>query len=165
MNISLKLDDAGWTQWMGQLRNALSGKESILKKALLIVWPRDVANHFDQEVGWDGKWAPWADSTRQSRIAHELSVLNGKRSPGRTSPGGKILHVSGRLRTETVQEPILTSFLGGLKVESPTPYSGYLDEGTERMPARPFMWLGDDAQETMSQIFLDQWTGEKGGLI
>lgn len=167
MNISLKLDDASWTSWMGQLRNALAGSNTLLKKALLIVWPREAASHWDQEMGWDGPWAPWKDSTRRQRIAHEIRTTTAKqRVHARSSmvrEGGALLVVSGRLRTQTMQEPIMRELPGGVEIVSPTPYSGFLDEGTENMAARPFMWLGDDAQENMAKIFLDGLEKQTGG--
>lgn len=166
MGMNVKFDDGGWGNMLNILRSDLLRGESILKKSLLMVWPKDIASHFDDEMGFDGQWAPWAESTRNSRIAHEIAALGSARKARETQAknyaqgnpvrsGGKILDIDGKLRTQTIQDPILTWIVGGLRVESPTPYSGYLDEGTPRMPARPFMWLSDDAQETMAQIFLD----------
>lgn len=191
MNFSLKLDDTNWQNFLGRAYNVLRSKDSLLKRAFLTIWPQEAASHFDEEMGVDGPWAPWKTSTRAQRIVHEIRTALGRQhAEGRLTKaemakgarktanlrgreyaagnvirqGGKLLQVTGRLRTETVQEPILTYSMGQLVVESPTPYSGYLDEGTENMVARPFMWLGEEAQDNLSQVFLEMLGEGVGGL-
>jgi phage gpG-like protein len=167
VNISLKVDDGAWQHFVAKLQYALGTTDTIFKKALQIIWPREIASHFDQEMGYEGAWAAWKSSTRSARIVHEIrtaSTAGLKRaSKAGVRPGGKLLQVSGRLRTEITQHPILSAISGGMKVESPTPYSGYLDEGTSKMVARPFMWLGEDAQDNLAKIFTDSLWGEAGG--
>lgn len=182
MNITVKMDDTNWQNFARRAINILKSSNGLLKKAFLVVWPAEAAKHFDNEEGWNGPWAPWKESTRSSRIVHEIrSALGRQHAKGRLSDadtargarkvgarqakdyargrvygrGGKLLQVSGRLRTQTANDPIFTWTGKGLKVESPTPYSGFLDEGTKFMEARPFMWLGDDAQDTLSKVFAD----------
>lgn len=166
MKISLKVDDSGWRAFFDEITSALKNSDTIFKKALLIVWPRDAAQHFDREEGWNGPWAPWKEATRRQRISHEIrtATATGRRqakSEG-TRAGGKLLQMSGRLRTQTVLDPEMRYVPGGIEVLSPTPYSGFLDEGTKNMEARPFMWLGDDAMDSLSKIFLEE-LGEKFG--
>lgn len=166
MNVLLNLEDASWKNFVSRTLAVLRSPDNLLKRAFLIVWPKDAKDHFEQEMGWDGHWAPWKESTRRQRMAHELATATSagikRRQAAGVRAGGRLLQITGRLRTQTVQEPIFTQLPHGLKVESPTPYSGYLDEGTERMQARPFMWLGDDAQELMSKVFADA-LGEASG--
>ena len=167
MNIEMKLDATGWGNFIKRATQILSSSDSLLKRAFLVVWPKEAASHFDREEGWEGKWAEWKASTRAQRIGHEIRTASAKgiarARKANIRPGGKLLQVSGRLRTETVLEPIMTHIPGGMKVESPTPYSGFLDEGTSKMVARPFMWLGDDAQETMSKVFAEALGDSLGG--
>lgn len=150
MNVQLKIEDASWTSFINTLRNALQSSDTYLKKAFQVIWPKEAASHFEQEMGPDGHWEPWKESTRAGRIAHEKKHTSARqRAFARTAfirEGGLLLQVTGRLRTETVQEPEMVESMTGLKVLSPTPYSGFLDEGTDKMVARPFMWLGEDAQ-------------------
>lgn len=167
MNFTLKLDDTAWTTFLDKTKNALAISNTIFKKAILMVWPGEIASHFDQEMGYEGAWAAWKTSTRSARIMHEIRTASAEgvaraRAAG-VRRGGKLLQVTGRLRTETTQEPILTEVESGMKIESPTHYSGFLDEGTKNMVARPFMWLGDDAQENLAKIFGDALWGEAGG--
>lgn len=191
MNVTVKIDDTNWQNFLTRAARILRSSDGLLKRAILAVWPKEIASHFDQEQGYDGKWAPWKDSTRSQRIVHEIrSALGGQHSGGRLSAkamakgarkadnrraqlyarghvvqrGGKLLQKSVRLRDETVQEPILTQMLGAVKIQSPTPYSGFLDEGTKHMEARPFMWLGDEAQDNLSHVFMDLIGDEVGGL-
>lgn len=199
MNIQLKIDDTDWQNFFERLYTVVKSPDTLLKRAFLMIWPQEAASHFDQEQGFNGPWAPWKGSTRNSRIIHEIRSAIGKQhkkpseedmrlprltmkqkaagqrkvsekqgqlySQGKLSRlGGKLLQVSGRLRTETVHEPILTQTWAGLKVESPTPYSGWLDEGTKYMDARPFMWLGDSAQENLSQVFAELIGDAAGGM-
>lgn len=190
MNIAIRMEDTDWSNFMDRAKAILGSSDSLLKRAFLVVWPGEAASHFSQELGWDGPWAPWKRSSAAARISHEVRAVLGKQhADGRLSAadrlkgerkastrrakdysrgnvhqaGGKLLQVSGRLRTETINEPIFTQLSGGLKVESPTPYSGWLDEGTSKMVARPFMWLGDEAQETLSRVFADYLGDAVGG--
>ena len=186
MNFTLKQDDKDWQGFLKRARAILKAPDSLLKKAFLVGWPQESKSHFDQEEGFDGPWAPWKESTRSSRIVHEIRSAIGKQhAPGRLSSaerergdrkvaarqardsargksyrrGGKLLQVTGRLRTETAMNPIMRYTRRGLLVESPTPYSGYLDEGTKHddgtklMEARPFMWLGEEAQDRLADVF------------
>ena len=150
MNIQLKIEDSRWKGFISGLSKGLGDVNTLFKKAFLIVWPRESADHFDQELGFDGPWAQWSPSYAQfmERIG---------------KGGNKLLQDTGRLRTQTVQNPILTSLPNGLKVESETPYSGFLDEGTSKMPARPFMWLGDESQDRLAKILVDGLFLQAGG--
>ena len=167
MNISLKLNIKPWETLVIGLKNSMAASDRMLKKAILFVWPRESASHFEQEVGFAGPWAPWKESTRRQRISHEIATASSAgikraRAAG-IREGGKLLQMTGKLRTQTMLDPILQSIPNGLKLISPTPYSGYLDEGTSNMEARPFMWLGDDAQELLGKLFLDGLMERVGG--
>ena len=150
MNIELKLDDVGWRTWIKQAVNALAASNTTLKKAMLIVWPRESGSHFREEMGFAGPWAPWKPSYRK----HMERIGKGD---------NRLLQDIGTLRQQTTLDPEMVQLPNGLKVISPTPYSGYLDEGTPNMVARPFMWLGEDAQENLSKIFAHKLWGEAGG--
>ena len=190
MNVNLDFEDSSWQAFLAALKNALKSSDTLLKKAFLVIWPREESRIFQEEMGPDGPWAPWKDSTKRQRMVHELrsaigkahssgsltysqraraeSKVRGRQAAlyaGGTSVrrGGKLLQVSGRLRTQSIQNPIVKDLGGGLEVQSPTPYSGYLDEGTKRMEARPFMWLGDDAQDNMMQVLADSIWQQSGG--
>ncbi len=167
MNVQLKLNDMGWQTFFAGLKDAIRDSNTLLKKAFIIIWPKEEARIFDEEMGPDGRWAPWKNSTRQGRIVHEIQTTTAKqRAFAKTSfvrEGGKLLVKSGRLRTETIQNPEMVELPDGLKVLSPTPYSGFLDEGTSKMVARPFMWLGDEAQGTLADILMGQIMDQAGG--
>lgn len=167
MNIQLKLDDANWTTFLKMFSSAVSGADTFLKKAFLVVWPRESARHFEEEIGPGGRWEPWKASTRKQRIAHEIATTSARqRAVARSSfirQGGKLLQISGKLRTQTTLDPEFVELPNGLKVISPTPYSGYLDEGTSKMVARPFMWLGDSSQDLLADVLIKGIWDKAGG--
>lgn len=77
------------------------------------------------KVSPDGKpFAPWA-----------LSTLIARKKEGTTALG--ILHRTGSLSASIVYEVQGRSVI----VKSTSPYAGYLQDGTSKMPARPFIGI------------------------
>ena len=90
------------------------------------------------KAGPDGKkWAPWASATRKAR-----------RKEG--SAGTGLL-----LRTGALRDSITYEVQGNMKVAVKTdnPYAGYLQNGTSKMPARPFLGFGRVEEREMQQIW------------
>lgn len=141
MNVKLKLEDKGWQDYIRGLVKVLSAPDEYLKKAFLIIWEKEAASHFDNEEGPSGAWAPWSPSY----AAYMDRIGQG---------GNKILQRSGEMKKRTLKDPEIVRSRRGLEVFSPIEYSGWLDEGNESgtLPPRPFMWLGDDAQERMANV-------------
>lgn len=83
----------------------------------------------------DTKWAPWASSTAQAR-----------RREGSSSSG--LLFRTGQLHDN------LTYKVQGQKVsiQDKSPYGRYLQNGTSKMPARPYLGVG-------------QWEEKKSGEL
>lgn len=82
------------------------------------------------------KWAPWARSTALAR-AKDGSAARG------------LLYKSGDLLNS------LSYNVQGDKVSvtSDSPYARYLQNGTGRMPARPFLGLGNKEQLILKQVW------------
>lgn len=82
------------------------------------------------------RWKPWALSTARAR-----------RAEGTASSG--LLLRRGKLRDSIVYE------IQGPKlvIRSTAPYAQYLQAGTRRMPARPFLGTGKRERELMTTIW------------
>ena len=83
------------------------------------------------------KWAPWASSTARAR-----------RKEG--SAGTGLL-----LRTGALRDSINYEVQGNMKVVIKTdlPYAQYIQNGTSKMPARPFLGSGKMEDREMKQIW------------
>lgn len=74
------------------------------------------------------RWAPWADDTRAER-EHK-----GNAGQGLLWDDGSLLDSIAALADDD-----------SVEIGSPLDYAGYLQDGTRRMPARPYLgWTGDD---------------------
>lgn len=98
----------------------------------------DIINHFDKQMGPDGKWAPlqpqyaaWKKKKRKTKIL----VLSGAMRKGFTpiKRGANFRKVS-----------------GGILWFNPKKYSGKHDRG-EGVPKRSFMWLSSKGFEKIAQ--------------
>lgn len=123
------LDTKQWDIFFSKLEGKMKAIGNILMSAVTLYAYQDIMDHFAKEEGPDGRWA--------DRKEPYKSYIERK---GYT----KILQVTGNLR-----QSISFSKLGpsSVKVIANAPYSGRLDEGSGSMPARPFMWLSDSAQD------------------
>ena len=79
-------------------------------------------------------WAPLADSTLRSRLF----------------PGNPILQQTGALMNSLVDNPIVRVSQDELVFGSNNPYAQFHEQGTRRMPARPF--LRPAIEEAMAEI-------------
>jgi phage gpG-like protein len=88
-------------------------------------------------------WAPWASSTARARR------LNGTAGTG-------LLYITGRLDqslTYSVQGPKVS-------VQTSNPYARYLQNGTSKMRARPFLGFGRVEEDNTTRIW-DTWINSK----
>ena len=79
---------------------------------------------------WGDNWAPWAPSTRAHR-EHK-----GNADQGLLWDDGDLLK---SIRYDAQVGAYLGGSLGVLEVGSDMSYAGYLQDGTSKMPARPFL--------------------------
>ena len=68
----IDFEDSNWQAFIAAIRNGLKTSDTMLKKAFLIIWPREEARIFDSESGPEGPWAPWKNSTRRSSGTSKL---------------------------------------------------------------------------------------------
>lgn len=102
---------------------------------------KDIIRHFEKEKDPNGGWEEWSDIYAE----HMAKIGKG---------GNKILQDKGRLRNSFTP----TSFQkqsGGVVWFNPAktgegfPYAYAHDEGGPKLPERKFMWLSENALETM----------------
>lgn len=82
------------------------------------------------------KWAPWAPSTREARVKDGTAALG-------------LLYRNGDLARS------ITATMKGSKsfeISSDLEYAQYLQEGTAKMPARPFIGISKRAQTGINQV-------------
>ena len=82
------------------------------------------------------KWAPWAPSTQEARVKDGTAALG-------------LLYRNGELARS------ITATMKGSKafeIGSNLEYAKYLQEGTTRMPARPFIGISKRAQTGINQV-------------
>lgn len=88
----------------------------------------------------DQPWAPWAESTRKGRERKGNAALG-------------LLYDTGTLLHSITSEVKNHGAKGGwsLQVGTNVHYATYLNEGTEKMPARPFLGISKRAQASIDE--------------
>jgi len=141
MGISLKV--IGLTRLASKLKS-MSGKAATLtgqlKIASIIAW-RDVQDHFKNEEGPEGKWAPLRPSTLAFKKRHGYKG---------------ILKNEGNLRnsfmySSTAVDAYVGSNLSYLKQHQ-------FGEPKKNLPARPPLWLSEGAKKNIEGRFLSYVT-------
>lgn len=121
---------------------------------------KNIIEHFEEEMGPDGKWTPWSASyiaAIQGRVAfryfkgriiplgpHQMEEYGIK--PARRGKMGKILQDTGRLRqsispSKWRPNPEGIVFYNNAKTKSGFPYAQAHDDGGPNLPQRKFMYL------------------------
>ena len=176
----VKFDYAEWKSFLEKLNNKLKTTTQSRTFAGIISATvfGDIIDHFDKEMGPDGKWTPWSLSYAgaiQGRIA--FRTIRGKVVPlgpyqieeyGIKPPRkpGKILQATGKLRNTItpnsnkyrVASGVIT-FFNNAKTKSGFPYAAAHDEGGPKLPQRRFMWLSDNGMEKIIKL-TEKWLAE-----
>jgi phage gpG-like protein len=137
------------------LKSVKNGEKKFSGLLSAIVF-RDVMEHFENEEGPDGHWAPWSTEPNGGYAAKMQRAGRG---------GNKILQYSGKLRQGF--KPAKVRFSGqelvwfnDAQTKSGFPYAAAHDEGGPTLPSRSFMWLSkkgaDDISMQTLQFMLDE---------
>lgn len=155
MSAEIEFDDKEVKSFLSTLKVRLNKikdgnkKYSTLMSAIVY---RDVIDHFENEMGSQGKWEHWS-------FWHTLQME-------RLGKGGnKILQDSGKLRQSftpqsyrSISDGIL--WFNNANTKGGFPYAFAHNEGGEKLPKRDFMWASDEAMEKVSvqtlQFILDE---------
>jgi len=156
---SVTLDLSSWDLFIKSLQGSLKTTVPYLKASYNTRGFKDIIDHFEKEEGTQGKWEPRADSTQ----AMYAAISSGRRKPpaggraGSYDPGNKLLQLTGKTRQSILPGvvSIRPKSVHAIVIEAKTAYSGFLDEGTSKMPARPFMWISGGAHDDISAMVLD----------
>ena len=97
----------------------------------------DIIDHFENEQGPNGRWAPWSE-------AYRLQMAK------KGKAGNKILQDTGRLKGGWMPARYRKSKQGVLWF-NPVKYAGAHDQGTNRLPKRQFTWLSSKAMSNISE--------------
>jgi len=142
-----RFDDKRMRKFLRKLTSKVEQIDGGVNKYVTEISPiafKDVMDHFAKEMGPDGRWKPWADSTR-TRLARMGKA------------GNNILIDNGFLRQQTKPALFGSSssrgeivlLINNAKTKSGFPYAFAHDNDTEprkQLPMRKFMWLSDKAQ-------------------
>lgn len=131
-------------KWISRLQRKTKEVKDGARQFANILSPlvfKDVVDHFEEERGPKGRWKAWSKAYAE----HMERIGKG---------GNKILQDTGRLRQGFTPSRFRT-VSEGILWYNPVKYARRHDEGDGRAPARPFMWLGSEARESISQITLN----------
>ena len=123
------LEDA--IRGIGRIRNRLQDFSPFWRSIAVPIIKSRLQEIFMQE---GPGWAPLAQSTLLSREYPELPILQ----------------QTGALMASVIDHPVLTITKRQLLYGTNNPYADFHEEGTRKMPARPF--LGPARREVMSEI-------------
>lgn len=163
-----RLESKEWSDFLTTLYKLVEKPEKLLRAAFATRGFRAIIENFRDEKGPDGAWPQRSDYTQKMYA----DIKSGLRKPpegfSRASfnPTNKLLQLTGNLRksimpaslskqSEMINQDTILIF-------SPVAYSGHHDEGdpSRNLPARPFMWLSEQAREDMAGIILNMAAGE-----
>lgn len=131
MSIKVDVDTSAFKQTIDKLQKP----EALLEKIGQYLVTSTRTRIRTTKTGPDGAlWAPWAPST----------VL----AKQRRNQGGTLLMNSGRL-FDSISHQVVA---GQVEVYSNAPYARYLQLGTSRMPARPFLGISKDDESAIAGL-------------
>jgi phage gpG-like protein len=134
-----ELDVHEWTDFLTGTLGRLKDVSKLIIAAAQMFAFGDINQHFRDEHGPDGKWKP--------RLASTDAAYD--RRGGKYRSTNKILQLTGNLRQSILPTNIKKLGPTSISIFANAPYGNRHDEGTGGMPARPFMWLSDDAKQKM----------------
>lgn len=168
MSAAITFDRKEWEVFINSfLKNATDPGKNFLSVAFNTAGIRDIVQHFDDERGPDGRWAPWTPEYKKRRYASAERRAT-KRARAKAEAKGKpvgalekILQLTGTLRKSVLPANLRNQQerrgRTQIAIYSPVEYSGQHDEGDPKknLPQREFMWISDKAQEAMANIVLN----------
>lgn len=146
MRIRIEIDDALATAALQRLVRAAADM-SPLMRAVAAHLEDSVLQSFQREASPAGAWAPLSPKTVRARgSSHPILVHTGQLRRSLVSDHGADWAMAGVLKTERGHN-----------------IARYLQEGTSRMPARPFLALWDDQRaeivDEVKAFALRAWRG------
>lgn len=130
---------------IGDIRKKLDNPRNLMQEIGDII-AEDIKNMISvrKTSPSDQPWAPWADSTRKSRERKGNAALG-------------LLVDSGTLLRSITSQVIGSHHT--VQIGTNVHYAEYLNNGTNKMPARPFIGISKRAQEGINQA-IKQYFGD-----
>lgn len=136
-SIKFRVDFREVQQAIKDLRSRVENPRAMMQEIGDII-SEDIKNMIStRKTGPDDKpWAPWAESTRKARERKGNAAL------------GLLVDSGTLLRSITSQ---VIGQHNTVQIGTNVHYAGYLNNGTPKMPARPFLGVSKRAQEGINQ--------------
>lgn len=136
-SLNFRIDYREVQQSIGDIRKKLDNPRSMMQEIGDII-VEDIKHRIinTKTSPEDIAWAPWAPGTKKAREKKGNAALG-------------LLYDTG-----TLLNSITSQVIGGhntLQVGTNVKYAGWLNEGTEKMPARPFLGISKRAQESIDE--------------
>jgi len=144
------LETREWDTFIAKVSGKLKDTGKLLSTVASLFAFKDIMDHFQQEEGPDSKWQRRSPSTQEaySKIAAGIWKPPKGMRAGSFSPTNKLLQLTGNLR-QSINPGTMKQSSDSVTIFANAPYSAVHQEGGGGIPARPFMWLSDDAQDKM----------------
>lgn len=143
---------------------------SIYRTLLSSIVFRDIMQHFKDEEGSDGPWEEWSDMYSDhmmkhggglGRILQNTGRLRNSVTPGkvRNVPGGYLWY-NNAVTAKKFEKTTKTTTVFGKTISKKTiktqksggfPYAYAHNEGGPKLPKRDFMWLSEEAMDSISE--------------
>ena len=151
--VTLELNTSEWDTLIRQLSANVKKSQRFLKTAAGIYGFQDIIQHFRDESGPDGRWAPRSAVTQERYAMINSGQIKPPRgvAAGAFNPTNKLLQLTGTLRQSLLptNKGIENHGSDSVRIFSNVVYSRRHNEGGDGVPKREFMWLSDGAQEKM----------------
>ena len=159
-NADIRFEDNEWRKFLANVIGSMKDTSAILGVAYATKGIADIMQHFRDESGPSSPWRPRKASTdeRYAKIAAGIWKNPKGTSRAQFNPSNKILQMTGTLRNSFLRNGWKKKSNTSIEAFSNDVKSRAHDEGypEKNIPARPFMWLSNDAKEVMAQIILDK---------
>lgn len=153
------LDMSEWQKFLGGIVKRIGDATDVLLSLSKIHGFADIVKHFSDESGPTQQWVSRKESTQQ----RYQRIMSGQLRPPRGiaraafNPSNKLLQLTGNLRQSITPSRGQASKKGKNTVElfTTVQYAGVHQYGHKHIPARPFMWLSQGAQENIVRDLLN----------
>lgn len=177
--VEIKLEDSKWRLFLDGLRDKSRLRRG-LKTVARIVMYKEAIQHFKDESGPQEKWRPRSRATqaayarmhsgrttKASRLrdgtekqAGSPYAISRGASRAQFNPTNKLLQMTGHMR-KAFSPNYVREIDAGVVLFNAAEYSGFHDEGTDRLPQREFMWLSEGGIDLAGKMMLEFMKGER----
>ena len=146
MKLDIKIDKGDIKDALGKYAKKLSDNRDLLEELGEII-EEDIRHRIVKlkKDPDDKPWKPWAKATKKARQKRGTAALG-------------LLFESGELADSITHK---VTGKNKLQVGTSNPYAGYLNEGTNNMPARPFIGISKRASKGIDEALKLYFGGKK----